>query len=178
MRQCYDRTKLLAISQNTTYCQKKAPNPIAPEAYRSSFKEYYQFSSRKKDRPLKLAKNDCQTFKSSFTSFESRMTWCGDWIPTVRSKDQRKKTLNAIITKAYQSRCSSWKPISEARIVFQFVHPVNKLRQRKTSQDGTKLCHLRLSALAISKQVSRCCIKFPHELTCHFFTNQSIKKIC
>ena len=41
-------------------------------------------------------------------------------------RSKKKKTLNAIITKAYQSRCSCWKPISEARIVFQFVHAVNK----------------------------------------------------
>ena len=32
-----------------------------------------------------------------------------------------------------------------------------------------------LSTSAISKQVSRCCINFPHELTCRIFTNQSIK---
>ena len=57
---------------------KIALNPKAPEAsvYGSSLVEEYQVSSRKKDRPLKLAKNDCQTFKSSFTSFESRIRWC------------------------------------------------------------------------------------------------------
>ena len=35
--------------------------------------------------------------------------------------------------------------------------------------------HKTLSASAISKQVSRCCINFPHELTCQILTNQSIK---
>ena len=58
---------------------KIAPNPNAPEAsvYTSSIVEEYQVSARKKDRSLKLAKNDCQTFKSSLTSFESRRRWCG-----------------------------------------------------------------------------------------------------
>ena len=40
-----------------------------------------------------------------------------------------------------------------------FVHLVE--RQLKTSQVDTKLCQLQQS-----KQVSRCCINFQHELTC------------
>ena len=32
-----------------------------------------------------------------------------------------------------------------------------------------------LSVSAISKQVSRCCINFPHELTCQILTNRSIE---
>ena len=35
--------------------------------------------------------------------------------------------------------------------------------------------HKTLSASAISKQVSRRCINFPHELTCQILTNQNIK---
>ena len=35
--------------------------------------------------------------------------------------------------------------------------------------------HKTLSASAIRKQVSRCCIHFPHELTCQILTSQSIK---
>ena len=31
------------------------------------------------------------------------------------------------------------------------------------------------STSAVSKQVSRCCISFPHDLTCQILTNQSIK---
>ena len=79
---------------------KIAPRPNAPEAsvYRLRLVEEYQVSSRKKDQPLKLTKNDCQTFKSSFTSFESRIRWCGHWIPTVRSINLRKKALPGTIT--------------------------------------------------------------------------------
>ena len=79
---------------------KIAPNPNVPEAsvYRLSLVEEYQVSSRKKDRPLKLSKNDCQTFKSSFTSFESQIRWCGHWILTVRSINLRKKALPDTIT--------------------------------------------------------------------------------
>ena len=40
-------------------------------------------------------------------------------------------------------------------------------RQLKTSQVDTKLCQ--------SKQLSRCCINFPHELTCQILTNQRAK---
>ena len=43
--------------------------------------------------------------------------------------------------------------------VFHFVHPVEK--------DNYFSCQ--------SKQLSRCCINFPHELTCQILTNQSIK---
>ena len=47
--------------------------------------------------------------------------------------------------------------------VFHFVQQVKK--DFKTSRDDTKL----------SKQVSRRCINFPYELTCHILTNRNIK---
>ena len=49
--------------------------------------------------------------------------------------------------------------------VFSFVHQVEK----------DSLRHHTLSAPAISKQVTRRCINFPHELTCQILTNQNIK---
>ena len=55
-----------------------------------------------------------------------------------------------------------------------FCTPSRK-RRFKTSQDETKLPDKTLSAPAISKQVSRHCINFPHELTCQILTNQNIK---
>ena len=36
------------------------------------------------------------------------------------SWNQKKRTPNTIITQAYQSRCSSWKPSSKARIAWDF----------------------------------------------------------
>ena len=51
----------------------------------------------------------------------------------------------------------------------------SRKRQFKTSQDDTKLQDKTLSAPAISKQVSRRCINFPHELTCQILTNQNIR---
>ena len=51
----------------------------------------------------------------------------------------------------------------------------SRKRQFKTSQDDTKLPDKTLSASAISKQVSRRCINFPHELTCQILTNQNIR---
>ena len=53
--------------------------------------------------------------------------------------------------------------------VFHFVHQVEKdsLKHHKMTQT--------LSAPAISKQVSRRCMNFPHELTCQILTNQNIK---
>ena len=79
---------------------KIPPNPNAPEAsvYRLRLVEEYQVSSRKKDQPLKLTKNDCQTFKSTFKSFESPIRWCGHCIPTVRLINLRKKALPGTIT--------------------------------------------------------------------------------
>ena len=47
----------------------------------------------------------------------------------------------------------------------------SRKRQLKTLQDDKKT----LPASAFSKQVSRCYINFPHELTYQFLTNQSIK---
>ena len=44
-------------------------------------------------------------------------------------------------------------------------------RQLKTSQVDTKL----FSFSCQSKQFSRCCIIFSHELTCQILTNQSVK---
>ena len=53
---------------------------------------------------------------------------------------------------------------------FQFVHPVEKdsLKHHKLTQNS-------VSFSCQSKQDSRCCINFPHELTCQILTNQSIK---
>ena len=53
--------------------------------------------------------------------------------------------------------------------VFHCVHPLEK------TVKNIKRWHKTLSASAISKQVSRCCINFLHELTCQILTNQSIK---
>ena len=55
---------------------------------------------------------------------------------------------------------------------FHFVHSVEK-RHLKTSQVDTKLNFVGFSCQ--SKQVKKCCINFPHELSCQVLTNQSIK---
>ena len=54
--------------------------------------------------------------------------------------------------------------------VFHFVHPVEKdiKKHHKLTQNS-------VSFSCQSKQVSRCCISFPHELTCQVLTNQSMK---
>ena len=54
--------------------------------------------------------------------------------------------------------------------VFHFVHPV-----QKDSQKHHELTQNSVSFSCQRKQVPRCCINFPHELTCQIFTNQSIK---
>ena len=54
--------------------------------------------------------------------------------------------------------------------VFHFMHPVEK-----DSKKHHKLTKNSVSFSCQSKQVSRCCINFPHELTCQILTNQSIK---
>ena len=53
---------------------------------------------------------------------------------------------------------------------FHFVHSVEKTV--KNIKSGQKLCQ---PLSYQSKQVSRCCINFLHELTCQVLTNQSIK---
>ena len=53
---------------------------------------------------------------------------------------------------------------------FHFVHPVEK-----DSQKHHKLTQNSVSFSGQSKQVSRCCINIPHELTSQILTNQSIK---
>ena len=128
-----------------------------------------------------------------------------------------------MITQAYLSRCSSWKPSSKAGIACDFStllrikqgekrkrchwqadfrwlwqaadfstrNPINKpaMNNRRILMEAVFHCvrwvektvenirrwHKNLSASAISKQVSICCINFPHELTCQISTNQSIK---
>jgi len=54
--------------------------------------------------------------------------------------------------------------------VFHFMHPVEK-----DSKKHHKLTQNSVSFSRQSKQDSRCCINFPHELTCQIMTNQSIK---
>ena len=54
--------------------------------------------------------------------------------------------------------------------VFHFVHPVVK-----DSSKHHKLTQTADSFSCQSKQVSRCCINFPHELTCQILTNRGIK---
>ena len=54
--------------------------------------------------------------------------------------------------------------------VFHFMHPVEK-----DSKKHHKLTKNSVSFSCQSKQVSRCCINFPHELTCQILTNHSIK---
>ena len=49
------------------------------------------------------------------------------------------------------------------------------VRRVEKTVENIKRWHKNLSASAISKQVSICCINFPHELTCQISTNQSIK---
>ena len=53
---------------------------------------------------------------------------------------------------------------------FHFVHPVEKdsLKHHKLTQNS-------VSFSCQSKEVSRRCINFPHELTCQILTNKSIK---
>ena len=124
-----------------------------------------------------------------------------------------------MITQAYLSRCSSWRPSSKARInrafwtllrikqnqarwkkekmPFETGFPIiltsgaflNHKPNKQTSHElqknldsssihfvqMTRWRHKTLSTSAIRMQVSRCCINFPHELTCQILTNQSIK---
>ena len=54
--------------------------------------------------------------------------------------------------------------------VFHFMHPVEK-----DSKKHHKLTKNSVSFSCQSKQVSRCCINFLHELTCQILTNHSIK---
>ena len=49
------------------------------------------------------------------------------------------------------------------------------IQWKKTVKNMTSWRHKTLSGSAIRKQVSRCCIHFPLELTCQILTNQSIK---
>ena len=53
---------------------------------------------------------------------------------------------------------------------FHFEHPVEK-----DSQKHHKLTQNSVSFSCPGKQDSRCCINFPHELTCQILTNQGIK---
>ena len=46
---------------------------------------------------------------------------------------------------------------------------------KKIDKNMTRWRHKTLAAWAIRKQVSRCCINFPHELTRQILSNQSIK---
>ena len=54
--------------------------------------------------------------------------------------------------------------------VFHFMHPLEK-----DSKKHHKLTKNSVSFNCQSKQVSRCCINFLHELTCQILTNHSIK---
>ena len=63
---------------------------------------------------------------------------------------------------------NNWRLLIAA--VFHFVHPVEK-----DIKKHYKLTQNSVSFSCQSKQVSRCCINFPHELTCQILTNQSIK---
>ena len=47
--------------------------------------------------------------------------------------------------------------------------------RKKTVKNMISWRYKTLSASAIRKQVSSCCIHFPHELTCQILSNQSIK---
>ena len=51
---------------------------------------------------------------------------------------------------------------------FHFVHSAEKDGYHKLTQNS-------VSFSCQSKQVSRCCINFPRELTCQILTNQRIK---
>ena len=53
---------------------------------------------------------------------------------------QKKKTSNAIITEAYQSRCSSWKPSSKARIASDFS-TLLRIQQGQVEAHFWKRCH-------------------------------------
>ena len=57
---------------------------------------------------------------------------------------------------------------------FYFVDPV----QKTVSQKHHKFTQNSVSFSRQSKQVSRCCINFLHELTCQILTNRSIKIGC
>ena len=54
--------------------------------------------------------------------------------------------------------------------IFDFMHPVEN-----DSKKHHKLTKKSVSFSSQSKQVSRCCMNFLHELTCQILTNQSIK---
>ena len=49
------------------------------------------------------------------------------------------------------------------------------IQWKKIVKNMTRWRHKTLSASAIRKQVCRCCINFPHELTCQILNHQSIK---
>ena len=52
-----------------------------------------------------------------------KLRWTSWNYQTKKYISKKKKKLNAIITQAYQSRCSFWKPSSKARIVADFFNP-------------------------------------------------------
>ena len=75
----------------------------------------------------------------------------------------------------FSTKNSINKPVMNKRrlliaAVFHFMHPVEK-----DSKKHHKLTKNSVSFSCQSKQDSRCCINFPHELTCQILTNQSIK---
>ena len=58
-----------------------------------------------------------------------------------------KKTSNAIITQAYQSRCSSWKPSSKARIASDFS-TLLRIQKGEVEADFWKPCHQKMENIS------------------------------
>ena len=73
-----------------------------------------------------------------------------------------KKTSNAIITQAYQSRCSSWKPSSKARIASDFS-TLLRIQQGEVEAHFWKPCHQKTDFRWLGKGV-------------HFSTKNPINK--
>ena len=117
----------------------------------------------------------CSSWK---LSSKARIAWDFLTLLSIQQDEKQKRCHPKSDFRLWQEAHSSTKnsinkPTMNNRLfmaaVFHFVHPIK--RQLKTSQVDTKLCQIQLS----SKQVSRCCINFPHVLTCQILTNQSIK---
>ena len=115
-----------------------------------------------------------ETFQPSYAS--SKGKWVSSFLKTMPSEIGFPMTLTsgAFVNKKRNKQTSHELQNNLESSCISFCTPSRK-RQFKTSQDDTKLPDKTLSAPAISKQVSRRCINFPHELTCQILTNQNIK---
>ena len=117
-----------------------------------------------------------ETFQPSYAS--SKGKWVSSFLKTMPSEIGFPMTLTsgAFVNKKRNKQTSHELQNnldSLIAAVFHFVHQVEK-----DSLKHHKPWHKTLSAPAISKQVSRRCINFPHKLTCQILTNPNIKIGC